>query len=198
MATVSAPYGFQPVSHQTGTPRTTRMPFGIASGQSGNIFKFQPVKINSANGNIVPVTAITDKIFGIFAGVEFTPSGGRPAVSPYWPSGQTYDSSQDMNVYFWPAWDPTLRLQVQADGAVAQALMGFGFNIATPTAGSTVTGLSQAAVLHAGVASGAQGQFFLQEFATGVTDAYGGGDTYTDLIVSVAYYQVGPSPQVSI
>ncbi len=187
MATISAPYGFQPISHQSGTPRETRMPFGIASGTSGNIFKYQPIKLTA--GLIVPVTATTDKIFGIFAGVEFTPSGGRPAVSPYWPSGQTYNAGEDMNVYFWPAWDPSLRFAVQADGVVAQAAMGAQFNIANPTSGSTTTGLSAAGVLHTVIATSSQGQFFLEEFGLGVSDAYGGGDTYTNLIVGIAYPQ---------
>lgn len=196
MATTSAPFGFQPISHQTGTPRTTRMPFGIASGTSGNIFKFQPITLTA--GLIVPVTATTDKIFGIFAGCEFTPTGGRPGEYPFWPTGQTYDSNYDMFVYFWPAWDATLRLSVQADGTVAQAAMGGQFNIANPTDGSTVTGLSAAGVLHTVIAASSQGQFFLEEFGVGVADATGGGDTYTDLIVGIAYNQVGPGTQTSI
>lgn len=198
MATTSGPYGFVPISHQSGTPRTVRMPLGIASAYGANIFKYQPITLNTGTGVIQAVTATNQQIFGIFAGVEYTPSGGRPTVSPFWPTGQTYDATQDMNVYFWPAWDASLRLQVQADGAVAQALMGAQFNIATPTGGSTTTGLSSAGVLHAGVAGSSQGQFFLSEFFTGVNDAYGGGDAFTDLIVGVAYNQVGAGSQTSI
>lgn len=198
MALSASPYGFVPISHQSGTPRTVRMPFGIASGYAANIFKYQPIVLNTSTGVIQAVTATSDRIFGIFAGVEYTPSGGRPTESPFWPTGQTYDSTNDMNVYFWPAWDASLRLQVQADGQVLQALMGAQFNVATPTAGNTTTGLSAAAVLHAGVAGSSQGQFFLSEFFTGVNDAYGGGDAFTDLIVGVSYNQVGPGTQTSI
>lgn len=195
MATTAAPYGFQPISHQFGTPRTLRMPLGIASGQSGNIFKYQPVKLVA--GYISPVTAATDQIFGIFAGVSYTPVGGQPTDQPMWPSLQTYVSNQDMFVYVWPAWDAALRLRVQANGAVAQALMGSQFNVSS-VAGNSTTGLSQAAVDAAGVTTTYQGQFFLEEFYTGVEDAEGGGDLYTDLIVGVAYPQVGPGSQKSI
>lgn len=195
MASTATPYGFQPISHLSGTPRTVRMPFGIASAYGANIFKYQPIKLVS--GLIQAVTATTDQIFGIFAGVEFTPSGGRPAESPFWPTGQTYDTGYDMFVYFWPAWDPALRLQVQADGAVAQALMGSQFNVATPTAGNTTTGLSAAAVLHAGVAAASQGQFFFEEFAPLVGDSPP-NDLFADLIVGVSYQQVGAGYQTSI
>ena len=193
MSTTAAPYGFIPISHSSGTPRTIRMEGGIASGQSGNIFKYQPVKLVA--GYISPVTATTDQIFGIFAGVSYTPTGGQPTDSPMWPSGQTYLSNNDMLVYFWPAWDPALRLKVQADGAVAQALMGSQFNVAS-VSGSTTSGLSQASVLHAGVAASSQGQFFLSEFFESPTSAP--GDAYTDLIVGVSYQQVGPGYQTSI
>src|SRR5689334_734463 len=127
MASTATPYGFQPVSHQSGTPRTVRMPAGIASAYNTNIFKFQPITLSG--GSIQAIAGATDKIFGVFAGVEFTPTGGRPIESPFWPAGSTYQTSggqplYDMWVYFWPAWDASLRFQVQADGAVAQALMG--------------------------------------------------------------------------
>lgn len=196
MASTSSPYGFQPISHESGTPRTLRIPNGIHSGLASNIYKYQPVKIDTTYGTITPITGTTDPIFGIFAGVEYTPTGGRPAVSPFWPASTTYDSSNDMNVYIWAAWDPTLRLRVQADGTVAQTLLGSQFNVANPGNGSTVTGLSAAGVLHAGVAGASQGQFALQEFYTDVNDAI--GDAYTDLIVLIANPQIGPAPQASI
>lgn len=195
MASTAAPYGFQPISHSAGTPRTVRMSNGIASGQSGNIFKFQPVKLVA--GYISPVTATTDQIFGIFAGVSYTPTGGQPTDSPMWPSGQTYASTDEMWVYFWPAWDPALRLRVQANGSVAQALMGSQFNVSS-VSGSTVTGLSAADVDAAGVTTTYQGQFFLTEFYPSVYDPENGGDEYTDLVVGVAYPQVGPAGQNSI
>lgn len=187
MATIAAPYGFQPISHTSGTPRPERMPFGIASATAGVIYKYQPITLVS--GLIVGVTLTTEKIFGIFAGVEFTPTGGRPAVSPYWPAGQTYNANEDMNVYFWPAWDPNLRFAVQANGSVAQASMGKQFNIAAAAVGNTSTGLSAASVDATPVSTSSQGQFFLHEFGNFVNDQYGGGDAYTDLTVGIAYPQ---------
>lgn len=201
MSLTSSPYGFQPISHQSGTPRTTRMPAGIASAYNTNIFKFQPIKLVA--GSIQAISAATDAIFGIFAGVEFTPTGGRPTESPFWAAGSTYQTSGgsplfDMWVYFWPAWDPTLRLQVQADAAVAQALMGSQFNPSNITAGSTITGLSASTIAAAGVGTGTQGSFFLEEFAPNVGDPVNGNDAFTDLIVGISRQQVGAGIQTSI
>jgi hypothetical protein len=208
MASVASAYGFQPISSQGGTVRTLRMPLGIANSYAANIFKFQPVKI--VGGVLQAVTATTDEIFGIFAGCEFTPSGGRPAVSPFWPTGTTYDTGFDMNAYVWPAWLPDLRFAVQANGAVAQAAMGQQFNIVAGSgafgiaAGSTSTGLSAAGVNATPPGTGQQGQFALLEFAPFVNDpasgpgSAAGGDAFTDLIVGVAHPQVVSGFQTSI
>lgn len=195
MATTSSAYGFQPISDQSGTPRNVRVPLGIASGYASNIFKYQPVTLNTATGLLTAVTLSTQQIFGIFAGVEYTPTGGRPAVSPYWPTGTVYDSTQDMFAYIWPAWIPGTRFQVQADGAVAQSLLGNQFIISNFSSGSTGTGLSACSVAAAGVSVGVQGQFALTEFATGINDTI--GDAFTDLIVTIAYPQVGLGYQTS-
>lgn len=196
MAATSSPYGFMPISDLTGIPRTMRMPLGIASGYSTAIYKYNPIRLNITTGVIEAVSATTDKILGVFAGVEYTPSGGRPIVSPYWPASATYDSSYDMFVYFWAGWNPSTRFQVQADGTVAQALMGCQFNTANYAAGSAPVGLGQSNVLHAGVVASSQGQWFLEEFYTGVNSAT--GDAYTDLIVGVAYPQIGGGYQTSM
>lgn len=189
MAATSTPYGVQVVGDQSGIVRPLRIPNGIASGLASNIFKYQPVYIAVATGTITPTTATTDKWFGIFAGCEYTPSGGRPTVSPYWPSGTTYDTTLDMFAYIWPLWIPNLRLRVQADGTVAQALLGSGFNLSNFGNGSTATGLSACTVAHAGVGAGSQAQLALVEFDNQVGDAI--GDAFTDLICTIAYPQVG-------
>jgi hypothetical protein len=202
MASVSSPYGIKPISDQSGLLRPVRIPLGIASGLASNILKYQPVKIVVATGTITPITAGTDPIFGVFAGVEFTPLGGRPTESPFWPSGTAYDTTLDMFAYIWPAWIPGIRWQVQADGSVAQALLGSQFNVTNFAAGNAFTGLSAATVGAAGVVAASQGQFALTEFATDI--AVGGfgssvpGDAFTDLIVTIARPQVGLGIQTSI
>lgn len=196
MSATSSPYGLIPQSDMTGTPRTLCLPAGIASGLASNIFKYQPVKLDIVHGTITPITATTDQIYGVFAGVEYTPTGGRPTVSPFWPASATWDSTLMMNAYIWPAWLPGLRFVLQADGTVAQALYGSGFNFSNFSAGSTTTGQSQITAAHAGVAASSQAQVALVEFYTGLSSTV--GDLYTDLIVSIAYPQVVSGYQVSV
>lgn len=206
MALTSSPYGAQIISDLTGTPRNQRLPNGIASGYASNIFKFQPIKLVAATGTIQAVTnpgGTPDKLFGIFSGVEYTPLGGRPVVSPFWPAGTIVDPNYDFFVYYWPAWVPGLRIAIQADGPVSQALIGSQFNFSNLAAGSTQVGLSQCTVAAAGVQAGSQGQLALIEFGTNVVDAgqptgAPGGDAYTDLICTIAYPQIGFGSQNSI
>lgn len=208
MSATQGAYGFQPISSQSGIVRPLRLPLGIANSLASNIFKYQPVKL--ASGVITPVTGTTDAIFGIFAGCEFTPSGGRPTESPFWPSGTTYDTTFDMFAYVWPAWLPDLRLLVQANGSVAITAFGQQFNIVAGAgtggiaAGSTSTGLSAAAVNATPPGTGQQGQFALVEFAPLVNDPASApgstpaGDAFTDLIVTVARQQIVGGIQTSI
>lgn len=202
MASTSSPYGVQVISSQDGfAPRPARIPFGIASGYASNIFKGQLVKMIAATGTIQACTnpgGTPDALYAVFDGVDYTPLGARPAISPFWPGGTTYDSTQDMLVYIYPLWLPGTRLKVQADGSVAQALLGSSFNM-TPANmgnGSTQVGLSLCTAAAAGVPAGSQGQLTLTEFATDVGSTI--GDAFTDLICTVAYPQIGFRGNTSI
>ena len=199
MASSSSPYGAQIISDFTGVQRPLRIPLGITSGYAANIYKYAPVKLVAATGTIQAVTnpgGVPDAIWGFMNGVEYTPVGGRPVGSPFWASGTVYDSTYDMFVYVTPAWLPGLRVQIQADGSVAQALLGSSFNFTNLAAGTTPVGLSQCTVGAAGVVAGSQGQLTLVEFAPLVGSAI--GDSFTDLICEIAYPQIGPRGQVSI
>lgn len=197
MATLASPYGIQPVSDQIGTLRTLRVPNGIASGLASPIYKFQPVMLVVATGTLTPITATTDKIFGVFAGVEYTPTGQRPVVSPFWPASSTYVAGQgDMFVYIWPAWIPSARWIIQADGTVPQTEYGAQFNFSNFGNGNTTTGLSACTANATAVANGQQGQLALIEFLPGVSDSV--GDAFTDLMVGIAYPQVVSGFQTSV
>lgn len=195
MASLSAPYGIQPISDQGGVIRPLRVPLGIASGYGSNIFKYQPVIMSTATGTL-QAAASPGPVFGVFEGVEYTPTGSRPTVSPFWAAGTTYDSTYDMFVYIWPAWSDSNRWLVQADGAVPQALLGSSFNFSNLANGSLASGLSTCTVGAAGVAAGLQGQVTLVEFYPGINSAT--GDAFTDLIVSFSNPQIISGPALSI
>ncbi len=199
MAAISSPYGAQLGADQTGNGRPARLANGIANQYGSNIFKWQPVKISATTGTMQAVTnpgGTPDPLFGLFAGVEYTPLGGRPVVSPFWPAGTNVDTTYDFLVYYWPLWIPGSRIYVQADGSVPQALLGASFNFTNLGNGSTSLGLSQCTVGAAGVPAGSQGQLTLVEFGEQVGSTI--GDAYTDLICTVAYPQIGFRGQNSI
>ena len=194
MASTSSPYGLQPVADQGGlSPRTVRFPLGIVSGYATNIFKGQPINLNATTNTIQAVTLGTQSIFGIFAGVEYTPLGGRPVVSPFWPAGTVYDPSYDMMVYYYPAWLDTLRVRVQASGSLSQnGTIGQQYNLNNLTAGNTAIGLSYCTLNSAApVALGSLGQLAVIEFDTSVNSAP--GDAFTDVICMITQPQIAPT-----
>jgi len=193
MAAIAAPYGIRVISDSVGaTPRLHRIPNGIQQGLLANIFKGQAIKLDPVQGTITTVTnvgGVPDGLWGVFDGVDYTPVGGRPVVSPFWPAGAQYSTTENMFVYFYPLWLPSTRLMIQADGAVPQTAFGMSFNLTNMAAGSTVTGRSAATVGFAGIAAGSQGQLTLVEFAPEMNDTV--GDAFTDLICTVANPQIG-------
>lgn len=196
MSATSAAYGLQPISDFNGTIRPLVLKNGIASGLASNILKYQAVKLDTTNGTITPVTATADKIFGVFMGVEYTPTGQRPVVSPFWPASATYVSGLDkMEACIVPAWIPGQRFRIQADGTVAQGAFGDQFNLSNFASGSTVTGLSAMSAAATPVGVGVQGQLALIEFGEGIAELV--GDAFTDLIVAISYPQVVSGFQTS-
>ena len=94
MSSTSAPFGFRASYHNSG--RITAKAYVVTSGYAQNIFQGDPVKLVD-NGTIQLATSdgtrsgSTDgiKMLGIFAGVQYNDSTGRPSLSPFWPASTT-------------------------------------------------------------------------------------------------------------
>lgn len=203
MASTASPIGLQVINDVTGQVRPLTIPNGITSGYNTNIFYGAAVKINPTYGTLEAVTATTDKIYGVFMGCFYTPTGGDPRPSPFWPASATFATASGTNnalevmyAQIIPAWVPGTRFRIQADGTVAQLLLGSQFNLSNFTTGNTITGLSSCTAAYAGVAASSQGQLVLEEFYPGINSEV--GDAYTDLIVSIAYPQIVGGYQTSI
>lgn len=196
MSSTSGPYGLTPAGDQSGQPRPSRMRDFVVSGYATNIFYGQPFYVDATTGRMVACTLSSDVIYGVFAGCAYTPSGGSPTFSPFWPAGTVIDSSNDFYAYYWPAWNPNTRWVVQADGSVSQAGMASQFNLSNLTAGNTTTGLSACTVNATPVAAGARGQVCLTEFSAGINSVI--GDAFTDLIVAITNVQTILSSPTSI
>lgn len=178
MSSTSAPFGFRPSFHNSGQMRPKA--YVIASTYGTNIFSGDPVKLTD-NGVVQLGTSDGTRngtvdgiaLLGIFAGVEYRDSNGRPVVSNYWPASTT---GTEIQCYVYD--DPETLFDVQYDnpspGTTVQTAVGeeCDWTVASP-GGSTATGLSNTKLT---VIQATSGQFQITGFGYGpdnlLTDAY--------------------------
>lgn len=173
MSSSSAPFGFRPSYHNSGQMRPKA--YTIASTYATSIFSGDPVKLTD-NGVVQLGTSdgtrsgTTDGIalLGIMAGVQYTDSTGRPAISPFWPGGTTAT-----DIVVWVYDDPETLFDVQYNnpsaGTTVQTAVGeeCDWTVASP-GGSTQTGLSNTYLT---VIQATSGQFQITGFANNVNDS---------------------------
>lgn len=185
MSTTSAPYGFRPSFHNSGQMRPKA--YTIASTYATSIYSGDPVKLVAA-GTIQLGTSdgtrsgTTDGIslLGIFAGVEYLDSTGKPTISPFWTGGTT-----GTQIVAWVYDDPETIYDVQfanpgtpGTDSVQTAVGGeCDWRVASP-GGSTSTGISST-YLTAEVAT--SGQFQITGYAYLITDSP--TDAYVNMTV---------------
>lgn len=186
MSATATPYGFKPVNEIGGLPYagSTRQ-IKIASGYASNIYYGQVVSIVAA-GTIQVVTTNGDNstpfpagTIGVFVGCTYTnPSTKQLTFAQYWPTGTVASDAMayvidDYNTLF----------QVQADGSLAQTVLGSNAILAavqSTSTGSTSTGNSTTA-LSASVATTSGYAFRVVDFVESTTSTV--GDAYTDVLV---------------
>lgn len=172
MSATSAPFGLRPAFHPSGLDRAVALADGIASAYGSNILKGQPVKLDT--GGTIVVAAAGDSFQGAFAGTEWTDTTGRRRVSNYWPASTAYQTGSCIAYYYA---DPLIVYEIQADGSVAQSAIGDEADLSNTTAGSNVTGLSQATISSTLVGAGNSGQMRIVDLAPYPDNAW--GDAYT-------------------
>ena len=178
MSSTSAPFGFRPSFHNSGQMRPKA--YVIASAYAVNIFSGDPVKLVDA-GTVQLGTSDGTRsgtvagilLLGIFAGVQYRDSNGRPVVSNYWPASTT---GTEIQCYVYD--DPETLFDVEyvnpSAGTTVQTSVGeeCDWVVASP-GGSTATGLSST---YLGVIESTSGQFQITGFGYGpdnvLTDAY--------------------------
>jgi len=186
MSATATPYGFKPVNEIGGLPYagSTRQ-IKIASGYATNIYYGSVVSIVAA-GTIQVVTTNGDNstpfpagTIGVFVGCTYTnPSTKQLTFAQYWPTGTVASDAMayvvdDYNTLF----------QVQADGSLAQTVLGSNAILAavqSTSTGSTTTGNSNSA-LSASVATTSGYAFRIVDFVESTTSTV--GDAYTDVLV---------------
>ena len=185
MSSTSAPYGFRPSFHNSGQMRPKA--YTIASTYAASIFSGDPVKLTS-DGVIQLGTSdgtrsgTTDGItlLGIFAGVEYLDSTGKPTIAPFWTGGTT-----GTNITAWVYDDPETLYDVQyanpgtAGTDSVQTAVGAecDWRVASP-GGSTATGISSTYLT---ATQSTSGQFQITGFAYSITDSL--TDAYVNVTV---------------
>lgn len=185
MVATSAPFGFKPSWHPSGQIRARALPGGISAAYANSIYSNQPVALTTA-GVLNEITGTGVDFVGVFAGVEYTPTGGRPTVSPNWPGGTSFVAGSLVAYYYE---DPLIQYMVQADGSLAQTSIGDQANITNFTANAL--GYSQATLSSSLAGAGSQAQWRIESLvpdpAPSGPNAW--GDAYTVVLVSIARHQ---------
>lgn len=176
MSAASAPFGFRPAYHPKGLDRARK--YTVASTYGTAIYKGQPCILNT-NGTIVVGTAAAD-LMGIFVGVEFTDSTGKPNYSTFWPAGQVAT-----NITAWVYDDPDIVYEVQADGSVAQTAVGDQADVTNVA--NNANGLSTCTLASTLAGAGVQAQFRIVGFSLAQDNLP--GDAFTVVQVQLARSQ---------
>ena len=182
MALTSTPYGLRPINAIGGRPfagSTRQLP--ITTGFNTAITNGDLVAV-AANGTIVKVTVVGTNAnpfptgtVGIFLGCSYTDTVRGFTQNNQWPAGQV---AADAQAYICD--DPNALFQIQADAAVAQALMHSNFAV-NQTAGDTANGNSRISLDVATAAATATIAFKLVDFVNSPDSTV--GDAFTDVIV---------------
>lgn len=186
MPSTASPFGLRPVKHGRGG---TIRPYArtIAAAYGTALYAGAPVKLNTS-GTIELAAAGNDEfILGVFSGVEYTEATGHRKVTNVWPGAQT--GATDIIAYV--VEDPDVIYEIQSDEAIAITNIGHQANLVNPGNGSTVTGLSTAA-LDGSTAAAANRQLSILDIAPGVDNE--AGDAFTNVLVTIAQHQFRSRP----
>jgi len=142
VANVQATFGFRHIGYLGGGSPDFQLSTGvIASGNTTKIFRGDPVVRTPATGKIAQGSNNTETLAGIFDGCMYTPVGGTPVWSPFWPGA---GASVDATAYIIDAPNAVF-LAAALNTSLVTANIGenVGYTIGT---GNTVTGFSAATV----------------------------------------------------
>ena len=182
MATVASQFGFIPRYHPSGQDRANA--YTILADYNTGIGYGDAVILNT-NGSITLGTATND-IVGVFAGVHYKDSTGKPNFRKNWPGAVTGATEIVCYVYD----DPRTVYEVQVEAAgtgYVQAAIGAQADLVAGTVNAT-TGHSTMALEATIEAAGAQGQFRIIGFGPdGVYDAT--LNPFPTVLVQIAQHQ---------
>jgi hypothetical protein len=183
MSTTSAPRGLKPIGLLGGMPFAgSTMEIAIKSGYATAIFNGDIVGYadvtNSTDDGYLVREAVASEVnpIGVFLGCSYTdPNTNQPTHKQYYPGSI---AASDIKAVV--SINPTTLYEVQADGAIAQTLLGQTIDMVQTSAGSTTTGNSgiQADQSTAAITGKC---WRIVDFVDRPGSSI--GDTYTDIVV---------------
>ncbi len=141
MANTQAAFGFRHIGYLGGGSPDYQLSTGlILSSNTTKIFRGDPVVRTVSTGKIAQASNNTETIVGIFDGCMYTPTGGIPQWSPYWPGA----ASVDATAYFIDA-PNALFMAAALNTSIVTANIGENVGYAIGT-GNTTNGFSGATI----------------------------------------------------
>lgn len=169
MANVDAPMGFRPRRLINGGTVPHPNAYPLASGYGSNIFTGDAVVLTS--GKLAVATAASTGLLGVFAGCQYTDSGGSIIFSPYWPASTATSGSVDAVAFVYDNPDTVFEAQTSDDTAFVLATHNLTLcDLVSTHAGSTVTGQSKQELL---VGTTGDEQFLVMQLIDRVGNAVG-------------------------
>ncbi len=142
MANTQATFGFRHIGYLGGGSPDFQLSTGvIASGNTTKIFRGDPVVRTPATGKIAQASTTTETLAGVFDGCLYTPVGGTPVWSPFWPGA---GASVDATAYIIDAPNAVF-LAAALNTSITLSNVGENVAFAIGT-GNTTTGFSAATV----------------------------------------------------
>ncbi len=142
MANTQTAYGFRHIGYLGGGAPDYQLSTGlILSTNTTKIFRGDPIVRTAATGKVAQATVNTETVVGIFDGCMYTPVGGTPTWSPFWPGA---GAGSDAIAYFIDAPNAVF-MAAALNTSLVTANIGenVGFAIGT---GNTATGFSGATI----------------------------------------------------
>jgi len=178
MASTSAPFGFRPSFHNSGQIRPKA--YVIASGYATSVFSGDPVKL-TVNGVVQLGTSDGTRsgtvagisLLGIFAGVEYLDSTGKPTISPFWTGATSVYGGAGATAWVYDDPETIYDAQYTNPGTPGTTSMQSAVGqqcdwvVASP-GGSTATGISSTQL---GVIQSGTGNFQITGFQGNITDS---------------------------
>lgn len=141
MANTQAAFGFRHIGYLGGGSPDYQLSTGlILSSNTTKIFRGDPVVRTVSTGKIAQASNNIETIVGIFDGCMYTPTGGIPQWSPYWPGA----ASVDATAYFIDA-PNALFMAAALNTSIVTANIGENVGYAIGT-GNTTNGFSGATI----------------------------------------------------